>query len=603
MAASSKVGAASALAALHRAFLRYARDNPLTYICAASALSGLSVFAAASFAELTPDSAFLLMALCGGVTALALVGLTSHAAFEDGGQADSIWRERTHLQSLLSAVGDGVLVFNRRGKLSLISGRFREMFPELAPHTRLGLYLSDMVEIVAAYGGRTEDGLTGQEFRGELERFVNHGQGSRLVRVRDEMWIRLTPQRMEDGGVLIAVSDLTQMVRHELKLKATEQRFEHLAERLPGALFQRQERADGSFVFSYWSGGIRELLPSRPENLKGGLENLMAHVHPDDREQLEQRFRRSESSPVPWHDEFRVLDGSRVRWLSVSVKMRLDGIGRMIADGVLQDITERKGAEEMAHRAREAAEQADKAKSEFLAHMSHELRTPLNAIIGFSEMMDLGIYGPLGDDRYVDYARDIQFSGRHLLSLINDILDLSRSEAGRLELFEETVEMETLFDDCVRLVSESVRKHDQKIRLILDECDVEVRVDRRRVRQILTNLLSNASKFSGLKTEIVLGCRRVRAGLELYVQDQGPGMDAEEIERVMRPFNRGNSHVAGEIEGTGLGLPLSRVLAEAHQGALSLESLPGEGVRAVVLLPRERIVGRRRSNGERKLSA
>ncbi|MEC9346840.1 MAG: ATP-binding protein [Pseudomonadota bacterium] len=575
----------------------YARTNPATYTVLAAIGGSLTVFVGARFAELTTVSALWLMALCGGVcglTATGAVGVLRRG--RDIPVFGDMEQMRMHMSSVLSAVGDGILLFDVDDRLVMVNGRFREMFPEIAQRVGGGLDLVDLVRIVAAYGGRTEDGLTGQEFVGEVERFLRLRSGARLFRIRGTHWIRVTVRRMDDGSLLLVIGDLTEMMRHELKLRETEERFERLAERLPGAVFQRHQQADGHFDFTYWSAGIRELMHVEPAALTGSVEPLLARVHPLDREMLRKRFQEADHAQVAWRTEFRVLDRTGdVVWISMNVKARLNAIGRAVFDGVLQDVSERKRAETEMLRAKDEAERASRAKSEFLAQMSHELRTPLNAVIGFSDLMLLDTFGPVHPPRYKGYIGDIRFSANHLLELISDILDLSRHEAGRLDLSFEDVDVSALFEDCLRLMAERARRRGLRLDVVAPDGGLVLSVDRLRVRQILLNLLSNAVKFTEPGGRIVLEVRPAANAVELVVTDSGIGMTTAEIEKAFEPFGQVNAQLAEARDGTGLGLPLSRVLAERHGGGLRLDSRPGEGTLAILSLPDARIVHRGRS--------
>jgi len=234
------------------------------------------------------------------------------------------------------------------------------------------------------------------------------------------------------------------------------------------------------------------------------------------------------------------------------------------------------------------AEGANRAKSEFLANMSHELRTPLNAINGFSEIMLGEMYGPLGDRRYRDYARDILNSGQHLLALINDILDMSKIEAGKMSLRFDPVSLEEIAEDAARLVRN--RAETAGLALALEFPDLpEVEADYRAVKQVLLNLLSNAVKFTPRGGRIVIKAdlrddprgRRVR----VTVQDTGIGISAADLARLARPFEQIETQHAKSQQGTGLGLALSKSLVEMHGGLLDLKSAPGQGTAASFSLP------------------
>ncbi|MDP7602430.1 MAG: PAS domain-containing sensor histidine kinase [Alphaproteobacteria bacterium] len=257
---------------------------------------------------------------------------------------------------------------------------------------------------------------------------------------------------------------------------------------------------------------------------------------------------------------------------------------------LMVDISERKKAEAELVAAKEVAEYADRAKSEFLANMSHELRTPLNAIMGFADIMQRNLFGPIGDQRYQEYTVGIRESGEHLLSLINDILDLSKIEAGQALLEEQELQPAALVADCLRLVE--VRAAEADLHLQVEGLDdlPALRADRRMVKQILLNLLSNAIKFSHRGgTVTVAGAIDGTRGLSLSVSDRGIGIAAPDIPKAMANFGQVESALDRKYEGTGLGLPLVKSLVELHGGGLDIESELGVGTSVSVWFPPHRL--------------
>jgi signal transduction histidine kinase len=241
------------------------------------------------------------------------------------------------------------------------------------------------------------------------------------------------------------------------------------------------------------------------------------------------------------------------------------------------------------HLAKAAAEEVSRTKSEFLASMSHELRTPLNAIIGFSDVMQKGMFGPI-PERYRHYSSDIFQSGNHLLDLINDILDLSKLEAGKLELHEEEFDLALAVRVSMHLVEPQAQK--SKVQLINDiGHDLpRVRGDNRRVRQVL-NLLSNAVKFTPEDGHVRVSAANKKGGLAIYVQDTGIGIAAAQISKVLEPFTQIDSKLSRKHEGTGLGLPIAKRLVELHGGTLTIESELNVGTTVTVNLPHRRLLG------------
>jgi two-component system cell cycle sensor histidine kinase PleC len=230
------------------------------------------------------------------------------------------------------------------------------------------------------------------------------------------------------------------------------------------------------------------------------------------------------------------------------------------------------------------AEAANHAKSEFLANMSHELRTPLNAINGFSEIMSSEMFGPLGHPRYREYALDILSSGQHLLSLINDILDMSKIEAGKLNLRFEPVVIDEVVEDTLRLVRQKAEKAGLKVRVHLPQLP-EISADFRALKQILLNLLTNAVKFTPTGGTLTISAIATESNIHLTVADTGIGIAGKDMERLARPFEQIENQFSKTKEGTGLGLALTKSLIEMHNGRFEVDSILGEGTTCTVILP------------------
>jgi signal transduction histidine kinase len=239
--------------------------------------------------------------------------------------------------------------------------------------------------------------------------------------------------------------------------------------------------------------------------------------------------------------------------------------------------------------AKEAAELADRAKSEFLANMSHELRTPLNAVLGFSELMVGEAFGPLGNDRYRSYAQDIHSSGSHLLGIINDILDLSKAAAGKLKLVEDRISAHDVVTSVCRLIQPRIDEGKLSLSVDIMPSTLILYVDERLLKQMLLNLLSNACKFTPPGGHIGCSVSCDTAGVAFAVTDTGVGIPAEHLDRVLQPFIQVDSSLIRRHEGTGLGLPLVKAMAELHGGTLRLDSELGTGTTATLILPLNRV--------------
>jgi two-component system cell cycle sensor histidine kinase PleC len=254
-------------------------------------------------------------------------------------------------------------------------------------------------------------------------------------------------------------------------------------------------------------------------------------------------------------------------------------------------IAELETANAISDEARRRAEEANLAKSRFLATMSHELRTPLNAILGFSEVMKGEVLGPIDNANYKDYARDIHASGEHLLNLINEILDLSRIEAGRYKLHEEPVNLAHLVEECHHLVQLKARNKDISVAVNAEADLPRIWADARAVRQVVLNLLSNAVKFTqpGGKIEVRVGWTS-GGGQYVSVADNGPGIPEEEIPIVLSAFGQGSIAITAAEDGTGLGLPIVQALMHTHDGKFELTSKLREGTTATAIFPKSRVM-------------
>jgi cell cycle sensor histidine kinase DivJ len=269
----------------------------------------------------------------------------------------------------------------------------------------------------------------------------------------------------------------------------------------------------------------------------------------------------------------------------VEMRCRMDANGDIVA--VTRDISGQKAQEEKIIEARDNAERANIAKSQFLANISHELRTPLNAIIGFSEIMNQELFGKLENERHREYAMLIHQSGEHLLQLVNDLLNMSKLEAGKYNLCREEFDLGDLIRNVHKIIDPSAQEQNLTVEDDLADNLGPFCADKRACRQILLNLLANAVKFSKPGGKITIRARRRDGGVAISISDQGIGIAPEDIKRLGRPFEQADSAYDRHYEGTGLGLSIVKGLLHLHGGAMRIESEPHKGTTVTVTFPQK----------------
>ncbi|MFQ5765293.1 MAG: sensor histidine kinase, partial [Rhodospirillales bacterium] len=259
--------------------------------------------------------------------------------------------------------------------------------------------------------------------------------------------------------------------------------------------------------------------------------------------------------------------------------------------GIETDVTELKKADKDLRNAKEQAEFANRAKTEFLANMSHELRTPLNSILGFSEVLMSETLGPVGNQKYQEYAEDIHVSGNHLLSLIGEVLDLSKLEAGEFRIVESEIDVADAVKSCIRMIEGRATAETAPVKARFANGLPPMLGDERRFKQIILNLLGNAVKFTPPEGEIRVAARIGDCGrFTIEVADTGVGIAAEDIPKVMEPFGQARDVLTRNYEGTGLGLYLAKSLTALHGGTLDIASEVGRGTTVTLRFPKDRIL-------------
>ena len=374
---------------------------------------------------------------------------------------------------------------------------------------------------------------------------------------------------------LVVANDVTERRRTEQALRESESRYERIAANVPGMVYQRVLRPDGSIAFPFVSEGCKEVFGLEPWQIQADPQFIMKIVVPEDRASYTESVRNAMDGLNPWAWQGRMVraDTGEVRCIQGASRAERLPNGEIVWEGLFIDITERTRAEEH-RRAKEEAERANRAKSEFLSRMSHELRTPLNAILGFGQLLELS---PLETEDAAS-VKHILTGGQHLLGLIDEVLDLSRAETGELRLVPGKVDLNELLHDCLDMVERLSETRRVTCTIKRAHCgQTSLWCDEQRVRQILLNLLSNAIKYNHEGGQVVISTKETAAGkLRIHVTDTGPGISPEGIARLFVPFERLEQQY-GEVEGTGLGLVVSKRITEAMGSVLGVESVVGRG--------------------------
>jgi two-component system cell cycle sensor histidine kinase PleC len=535
------------------------------------------------------------------------------------------------LRDAIESMDEGLTAYDAKGRLTLTNKRMYEIYPSLADLLVPGATFEAFLREGVARGVFDTGGLTMDAF---IAQQMDLPAGRRMALeadLADGRWLLVSRQGTSDGGSVHVRTDITRLKKQERALRENEERLRLAEARLRDAI----ESLDAAFALFdaedrlvLCNGKYRALCEDIADCIVPGTtfetivrrrveDGVIAEAIGQEEEWIAQRMQRHRNPGAAL--EVRQSDG---HWLLMAERRTADGgyvaIGTEITRlkrqeqalmdnedqlrGMLREVEEshaqlERQSIQLTRLAEQAAAQgeearaANAAKSEFLAHMSHELRTPLNSIIGFSEIMKTEMLGPIGTPKYKSYAVDIHDSGTHLLNLINDLLDLAKIEAGRLELYEEDCDLAQIIAASLHLLGEPAQRASVRLSQHCDPTLPLVRGDERKIRQILLNLLSNAIKFTPAGGEVSVRARLLGDGaVTISVADTGIGIPADQIERVMEPFTQVEHVLSRSYAGTGLGLPLCKELAQLHGGTLVLTSIVGAGTTVTLTLPKQRIL-------------
>ncbi|MDF1793109.1 MAG: PAS-domain containing protein [Thalassobaculaceae bacterium] len=485
----------------------------------------------------------------------------------------------------------GIEIWDPGDRLIYVNPAMQQIARDTGVPLEIGISFEELVRRRAALGVIPVDV---EDPEGYIqERITQHRRGGEdhLIPLASNRWYLIRDAPLPDGGTITTVSDISEMMRAEHALRESDARLRDFVRASSDRFWELDPKLRFTMLMDM---RIDTHFPQASQFL-GRTRWDMASGDPET-DPIWKEHKETMERHEPFRDfRYAIPDaqGDLRHW-------RLSGVPVFGDDGEFKgyrgtsvDETnyreELQQAQQALRTALRDAETANRAKSMFLATVSHELRTPLNAIIGFSDLLVSEVFGPLGDQRYTAYARDVQASGHSLLSLIEDMLDLTRAEIGQIMLRESRVDIATEVSASVGMVRSRQTGTAPRIEIDIPADLPPTWADGRLIRQILFNLIANASKFTMADGIVTIDAEICEGGLEIRVRDTGIGIRTRDIDKVLRPFEQVDSALNRKYEGIGLGLPLSKAFVELHGGSLSIHSELGVGTTVTIWLPADRI--------------
>ncbi|HEY9080245.1 PAS domain S-box protein [Magnetovibrio sp.] len=501
--------------------------------------------------------------------------------------AEALIHRDVQLQGIMETVVDGIITIDQRGIVQSFNPAAEKIFGYRA-HEVIG---NNVKMLMPAPYAEAHDGYLDRYRETKNPTIIGKGREVSGLRKNGSQFpldLSVSELRRDGKSLYIGVvRDITERKKNEQALQESRARYELAISGAGEGIWDWDMHSDQLYI----SAKIRDLTGYKTNFIKA--KSWLRLIHREDRGEYQRRLTRHLKGETPsFFSECRLChkDGSW-RWIRISGMALRDKAGwvyRMA--GSVGDITQRIEFQHQLIEAKERAEIASRVKTEFLANMSHELRTPLNAIIGFSDVMLSGLFGGL-EPRYQEYIENIRDSGSHLLAVINDILDVSRIEAGRMDLRPERISIAELIESATRLIRDRATEAGLSMNRRVPKDLPDLMVDSQRIKQVLLNILSNAVKFTPEGGKVTVKANLSKSNeLTISVSDTGIGMSEAEIATALTPFGQVDSKLARKFDGTGLGLPLTKSFVELHGGILSIKSTPKQGTTVSVRFPTDRLV-------------